>query len=96
MRRVVAALWPVWVMIGFGILGLVMERHRLPLAPFVIGFVLGPIAEEKLSAGLMASNGSFLPIVTRPISALFFGIAILMLLLPFLHRWRTARKGGEA
>ena len=43
-------MFDVWVMLGFGLLGLVLERNRIPLAPFVIGFVLGPIAEENLSA----------------------------------------------
>lgn len=89
-------MFDVWVMIGFGFLGLVMERHRIPLAPFVIGFVLGPIAEDKLSAGLMASNGSFLPIVTRPISAVFFGLALLMLIYPLLQRWRGELKGESS
>jgi putative tricarboxylic transport membrane protein len=69
-------MFDVWVMLGFGLVGLVMERVKLPLAPFVIGFVLAPVAEEHLSAGLMLSHGSFLPIFTRPVSLLFFCIAI--------------------
>ena len=43
----------------FGLLGFA-ERMKIPLAPFVIGFILAPIAEENLQMGLMASNGSFL------------------------------------
>ncbi len=61
----------VWVMLGFGVVGFVIERLRMPLAPFVIGFVLAPIGEEHLSAGLMQSDGSFLPLITGPISASF-------------------------
>ena len=55
-------LFDVWVMLGFGLIGYGMERSKIPLAPFVIGFVLGPIAEENLCAGLMSSGGSYLPI----------------------------------
>jgi len=60
----------VGVMLVFGVVGFAMERWRLPLAAFVIGFVLAPVAEENLCAGLMASGGSYAPLVTRPISLL--------------------------
>lgn len=70
----------VWVMLAFGVLGYVLERFEVPLAPFVIGFVLAPIAEENLARGLMLSDGSYLPFVTRPISAVFLLIAIVVLL----------------
>ena len=69
-------------MLGFGLLGFCLESFRIPLAPFVIGFVLGPIAEKNLSLGLQASNGSYAPIVTQPISLLFVIIALVMLFLP--------------
>jgi putative tricarboxylic transport membrane protein len=87
-------------MLGFGLLGFALESYRIPLAPFIIGFVLGPIAEKNLSLGLQASSGSFWPIVTRPMSLLFIVAAIVMLLLP-LGKAITARravaggKGGQ-
>ena len=52
-------LFDVWVMLAFGLAGFLLERCKVPLAPFVIGFVLAPIAEKKLGAGLQASNGSW-------------------------------------
>ena len=72
----------IYVMLGFGLLGFCLESFRIPLAPFVIGFVLGPIAEKNLSLGLQASNGSYAPIVTQPISLTFVIISIGMLCLP--------------
>ena len=42
------------VMLAFGVIGWRMEKAKLPLAAFVIGFVLAPVAEENLCAGLMA------------------------------------------
>lgn len=82
-------MFDVWVMIAFGVIGLAMERLKIPLAPFVIGFVLGPIAEENLSAGLMSSNGSYLPIVTQPISAFFFFVALALFIYPMIRQaWR--------
>jgi putative tricarboxylic transport membrane protein len=82
-------MFDVWVMVGFGVLGFIMDRHAIPLAPFVIGFVLAPLAEESLSAGLMASGGSFLPLVTRPLSLSFILLADILLLWPLFRRERT-------
>lgn len=72
-------MFDVWVMLGFGLVGFGMERSKIPLAPFVIGFVLGPIAEKNLCEGLMSSGGSYLPLVTRPISFIFLFISALIL-----------------
>lgn len=79
-------LFDVWVMLGFGALGFLMESKNIPLAPFVIGFVLGPIAEENLTSGLIGSNGSWLPLLTRPIATVFLLVALVMLLLPLIRK----------
>ncbi len=84
----------VWVMLGFGVLGFLLESYRIPLAPFIIGFVLGPIAEKNLSLGLQASDGSLWPIVTRPISLLFIAVALGMLFTPVLGRFRNRKIGA--
>ena len=84
-------IFDVWVMLAFGLIGLFLDHKRIPLAPFVLGFVLWPIAEENLSAGLMATNGNWLPIITRPLSLLFLVIAGILLGAPGIRR-RIARK----
>jgi putative tricarboxylic transport membrane protein len=89
-------LFDVWVMLGFGLLGFLLEARKIPLAPFVIGFVLGPIAEKNLSLGLQSSNGSFAPIVTGKISLLFLIVALFMLLLPLIRQAMSKQKGGAA
>ncbi|MFK8114272.1 MAG: tripartite tricarboxylate transporter permease [Rubripirellula sp.] len=82
-------LFDVWVMLAFAVIGFVLESKRIPLAPFIIGFVLGPIAEKNLSLGLQASDGSYLPILTQPISLLFLVISFGMLFFPLLKHWRS-------
>lgn len=82
----------VGVMLAFGLVGFVMERIGLPLAPFVIGFVLAPVAEHKLSAGLMSSGGSYLPLVTRPVTLVFLLIAVGLLVWPVWQRRRRSRR----
>ncbi len=83
-------MFDVWVMLIFGLVGFGMEKLRIPLAPFVIGFVLGPVAEKNLCAGLMASGGSYLPLVTRPMSAVFLVISFVLLVVPLIQRRRGA------
>lgn len=80
----------VWVMLAFGAFGLFLEQVRVPLAPFVIGFVLAPVAEINLATGLMITDGSYLPLITRPISVLFLIVSTALLLWPlFLRRTHT-------
>jgi putative tricarboxylic transport membrane protein len=86
----------VGVMLSFGLVGFAMERMKIPLAPFVIGFVLAPIAEEKLCAGLMASNGSYLPIFMPNRASLYLVIvAFVLLLWPLARRRLAARKSSR-
>jgi putative tricarboxylic transport membrane protein len=71
-------MFDVWVMLGFGAVGFFLEWCKVPLAPFAIGLVLGPLAEGQLRAGLMASGGSLAPLVTRPIALGFVLAAVAM------------------
>jgi putative tricarboxylic transport membrane protein len=85
-------IFDIWVMLAFAGVGLAMRAGRVPLAPFVIGFVLAPVAEENLSAGLQISGGSYAPLVTRPLSLLF----LLVALFPLTRRILRARKRRSA
>ena len=79
-------------MIAFGVIGLGLELAKVPLGPFVIGFVLSPIAEEQLRASLMMSDGNVWGILQRPYALVFLFVAFLTLLWPvFLSRLSTHR-----
>jgi len=82
----------VWVMIAFGVIGLGLELARVPLGPFVIGFVLSPIAEEQLRASLMMSDGRVIEILQRPYALLFLLLAFLTLLWPVAASWLARRR----
>lgn len=86
-------MFDVWVMLAAGGLGVLMQRYRIPVAPFVIGVVLGPIAEDNLVSALMQSGGSFLPLFSRPVSVLFLTLAALLVAWPVL---RSARQPDRA
>ncbi|MEM9589695.1 MAG: tripartite tricarboxylate transporter permease, partial [Planctomycetota bacterium] len=74
------------VMLAFGLVGYLLQRWQVPLAPFVIGFVLAPIAEKKLCEALMLSGGSYLPLVTNPVSVLFLLIACVIVAITIRSR----------
>ncbi len=82
----------VWVMLAFGMLGILLELAKVPLAPFVVGLVLAPVAETELRAGLMWSAGSFLPLVTRPVACAVLVVSAALFVLPFVRAWRRTRR----
>lgn len=85
----------VWVMVAFGVIGLGLEYCRVPLGPFVIGFVLSPIAEEQLRASLMMSDGNILEILARPYALLFLALAIMTVTWPYVIS-RIGKRGIDA
>ncbi|RNE62078.1 tripartite tricarboxylate transporter permease [Cryobacterium tepidiphilum] len=73
----------VFVMILFGIVGLVFRRLDIPLAPLVLTLVLGPLMERSLRESLEISQGDF-SIFTRPFALTFIVIGAFVLLTPLL------------
>ena len=81
----------VWVMMVFGAVGFIMERTKMPLGPFVIGFDLSPIAEAQLRSGLMSTEGSIEPLFTRPFAATFLAISVLSLSWAMYSEWKKSK-----
>lgn len=75
----------------FGILGYVMLKFKFPVAPMILGFILGPIIETNLRRGLMYTKGDFLPFLTQPIAALFLGLALLSIFLKIRDGYKKKR-----
>lgn len=79
------------VMAVAGILGFVLRRQGYPMAPLVIGMVLGPTLEISLRQGLIITDGSFAAFfVGHPIAAVLSIAALGMLLLPIVRAFRGA------
>jgi putative tricarboxylic transport membrane protein len=74
------SLFNVWFMLGFGLLAYFMEENGYPIAPLVIGIILGPMAEDNLRRALIDHQGSLLPFVTRPISLVFVILILVSLI----------------
>lgn len=76
----------IFVMIAFGIIAYILRCFDFPIAPFVIGLVLGEIAEVNLRRSMMISKGSFTIFLTRPVSLVIVIMSVLLLLMPFIKK----------
>jgi putative tricarboxylic transport membrane protein len=84
----------VWVMLAFGLIGFVMRMQNYPLAPLVLGIVLGDLMESNLRRGLVLTDGDVTPFFTRPISAVLLLIIVLTVALrvPAVQRVFAGRR----
>lgn len=80
-----------WLMIGFGVIGYLFERFKFPIAPLVLGVILGPLAEESFMNSMISFGNDWTIFFTRPISGTVMVFTVAMLLLPFLQQWRARR-----
>jgi putative tricarboxylic transport membrane protein len=84
------SIFAMYVVFGMGILGWVMELNRIPVAPAVLGLVLGPMIEESFLTSLLKSHGDFLPFFERPIAGLLGVATIIIVAIPIIAgtiRW---------
>lgn len=88
------ALIDVWVALALGIVGMALRHANYPLAPVLLGFVLGSELERSLRTAVSLSNGDWTTFVNTPLRAIMLAGAILALLAPTLRRIR--RKHASA
>ncbi len=77
----------------FGIFGFVCMKLGFPLAPMLLGYVLGPMMEENLRRSMLQAGGDPTVFVTRPLSLVFIVATVLILLamvVPAIRRRREA------
>lgn len=61
----------IWTILGVAIIGYVLQKFKYPIAPLVLGFILGPIVEINFRRSLMIANGDYFVFLTRPVSCAF-------------------------
>ena len=83
------------MLVGFGIMGFVMRRFDFPIAPVVVGLILGPMAEAQLRRALQIGLGDPLVLVQSPMAATLLGIALLALIAPFALKGMSRFKASE-
>jgi TctA family transporter len=76
----------------FGLLGYVCVKLACEPAPLILGFILGPMMEENLRRAMLLSRGDPSVFVTKPISAVLLGIAVVLLLIVVAPAVRQKRE----
>lgn len=78
------SVFDVYVVVAFGILGFLMRKVNVSPAPFVLGFILGPIVEDNLRRALIIGGGNVLTFFSRPVSAVLLILTFFLILSPSL------------
>jgi putative tricarboxylic transport membrane protein len=73
------ALFDVWVMIAAGVVGYFLRKWKYPIAPFIIGIVLGPTTENSLRQTLLMFKGDVSLMVGRPVATVLLALAAAVL-----------------
>jgi TctA family transporter len=84
--------FPIYEVTISGIVGYLFMKLRFEMAPFVLGFILGPMLEDHLRRAMIISSGNALVFVTRPISAALLMVAVIMLAVVSVPRVRKKRE----
>jgi putative tricarboxylic transport membrane protein len=86
------AVFDIYIMILFGIVGYLMKKFDYEGAPLVLAFVLGPLMENNLRKSLIMSQGDFSIFFTRPLAAASLIIALFLLVSPLIPYLRKKRE----
>ncbi|AWB65866.1 transporter [Saccharobesus litoralis] len=85
-------LFNLYIMIPIGIAAYVLGEYKFPISPLVIGLVLGGMADESLRRALMLSDGSFLPMLQRPVALLLLVVIVYFVLAQIPAAKRAMRR----
>ncbi|MFC3526876.1 tripartite tricarboxylate transporter permease [Paracoccus mangrovi] len=88
------SMFGVWVMLVFGLIGFAMEECEIPIAPAILGLVLGPMLEKNFITSMIKADGNLLAFFERPIAAALGVATIAFWLLPLIRAIITRRKAG--
>lgn len=86
------SIYELGMLLAFGVMGYIMRIFGYPIAPVVVGLILGPLAEQQLRRALSISQGDVTVLFTSPIAAGLLLLAATALILPLILR---ARGKGE-
>ena len=80
------------VMYAFGLIGYFMTKRDFPVAPIILGIILGPMIDENFRRTLQTSGGSIAPFVTRPLSI----VILVLIAYSILGQMEPAKRFGRA
>lgn len=90
------SMFDVWLMLGFGVIGYLLEKINFPTVSIILGLVLGPIAESELRRTLAMSQGDLSILMDRPISATLLVISVILLIAAIIVPLRKRARAKAA
>ncbi|KAA0927577.1 MULTISPECIES: tripartite tricarboxylate transporter permease [unclassified Rhodococcus (in: high G+C Gram-positive bacteria)] len=81
-------------MLGLGIVGFMMRRYEIPLAPVLIAVILGPLAEESLRRALAVSEGDPSILISSGITIVLYALMVIAVVFSIVSKIR-ARKTAD-
>lgn len=90
------SIFGVWVMLVFGVIGFLMEEFEVPIAPAILGLVLGPMLEKNFVTSMIKADGNMLAFFERPIAAGLGVAAIAFWVVPMIRTLIRRGKAGAA
>ncbi|MCB1342744.1 MAG: tripartite tricarboxylate transporter permease [Pseudooceanicola sp.] len=82
------------IMLVLGLIAYLMEENGFPIAPAILGLVLGPLLEDAFMTSMIKGDGNLLTFFERPIAAVLGVVCVLIWLSPLLRR-RRGRVAAE-
>lgn len=80
-----------WLMVAFGVVGYIFEKIKFPIAPMVLGTILGPLAESSFMTTMISFQNDWTIFFCRPISGIIMVLTIIALVLPLMKKYRDIR-----
>ena len=88
------SLFEVGEVLACGVAGAIFLALRFPIAPVLLGYVLGPMVEENFRRALLISGGDMMVFLEHPISATFLAISALLIVLQIVFAIKAQRKAS--
>ncbi len=85
------SVFDLWVAMGFGVIGYLMQKAEIPSSPVILAVILGPMAESNLRRSVLMYQGGLEFLWTRPITVFF----LLMALVSLGSSWMRSRRGSD-
>jgi len=77
-----------WMIVSFGVVGYLFEKYKFPIAPMVLGCILGTQAESSFMTSMISYQNDWTVFFTRPISGTVMVFVIIALTYPLFRHLR--------
>ncbi|MCL1992284.1 MAG: tripartite tricarboxylate transporter permease [Spirochaetes bacterium] len=89
-------MFDVFLAIGFGGIGYLLQKYQFPLSPILLALILGPMAEDNLRRYMLIVDGQIMQIFTRPISVTLLLLAVASLVASVLNQRKINKRMAAA